>query len=134
MKLALFYDTETTGLPLFKAPSEHPDQPHIVQLAACLVDLDTRNTIASMDVVVRPRGWTIPDDVAAIHGITTAHALDVGIPEEMAIDMLMAIQLEQAQLALAKFDDYKDATPNSLSWCFSPLWLAGLIGVTNEPN
>jgi hypothetical protein len=48
--------------------------------------------------------------------------------------MLMAIQLEQAQLALAKFDDYKDATPNSLSWCFSPLWLAGLIGVTNEPN
>jgi DNA polymerase III epsilon subunit-like protein len=134
MKLALFYDTETTGLPLLKEPSEHPDQPHIVQLAACLVDLDTRNTIASMDVVVRPRGWTIPDDVAAIHGITTAHALDVGIPEEMAIDMLMAIQLEQAQLALAKFDDYKDATPNSLSWCFSPLWLAGLIGVTNEPN
>lgn len=46
MKTALFYDTETTGLPL----SEHPDQPHIVQLAAILVDLDTRREIASMAV------------------------------------------------------------------------------------
>jgi DNA polymerase-3 subunit epsilon len=59
MNIAIFYDTETTGLPLFKEPSEHPDQPHIVQLAGCLVDLDTRKTIASMDVIVKPDGWTI---------------------------------------------------------------------------
>jgi DNA polymerase-3 subunit epsilon len=91
MKTALFYDTETTGLPLFKEPSEHPGQPHIVQLAACLVDLDARKTIASMDVIVKPNEWTIPDEVAAIHGITTAHALDVGIPEEMALDMFLAL-------------------------------------------
>lgn len=51
MNLALFYDTETQGLPLFKEPSEHPSQPHIVQLAACLLDLDTRKTIAGMDVI-----------------------------------------------------------------------------------
>ena len=53
MNLALAYDTETTGLPLFKEPSEDPRQPHIVQLGALLVDLDTRKTIASMDVIVR---------------------------------------------------------------------------------
>lgn len=87
MNLALFYDTETTGLPLFKEPSEHPDQPHIVQLAACLVDLDTRKTIASMDVIVKPNGWTIPAEVSAIHGITTEHAMDVGISEAMAIEL-----------------------------------------------
>lgn len=89
MNLALVYDTETTGLPDFKAPSEAPHQPHIVQLAACLVDLDTRQTISSMDVITYPDGWTIPDDVAAIHGITTEHALDVGIPEKMAVEMFM---------------------------------------------
>jgi hypothetical protein len=34
MKPLMPYDTETTGLPLFEQPSDHPDQPHIVQLAA----------------------------------------------------------------------------------------------------
>lgn len=87
--IALFYDTETTGLPLFSEPSEDPRQPHIVQLAACLVDMETRQTIASMDVIVRPDGWVIPDDVAQIHGITTTRALDVGVPEETAVAMFM---------------------------------------------
>lgn len=91
MNLALFYDTETTGLPLWKDPSEDPRQPHIVQLAAALVDMDTRATIASMDVIVKPDGWTIPDDVAALHGITTEHALQVGIDESLAVDMLLAL-------------------------------------------
>lgn len=91
MNIALFYDSETSGLPLFSEPSEHPAQPHIVQLAACLVDLDTRQTIASMDVIVRPDGWTIPDQVAAIHGITTEHAWDVGVPEAQAVDMFMSL-------------------------------------------
>ena len=89
MNLALFYDTETTGLPDFKAPSEAAHQPHIVQLAAVLVDLDTRQTIQSMDVIVRPHGWTIPYEVAAVHGITTEHAADVGIPERLAVEMFM---------------------------------------------
>lgn len=91
MRTALFYDTETTGLPLFNEPSEDPRQPHIVQLGACLVDLDTRETIASLDVITKPDGWTIPDEVAKVHGITTEHALAVGVPELLAIDMLMEL-------------------------------------------
>ena len=42
MNIALFYDTETTGLPLYDQPSDDPRQPHIVQVGAILVDLDTR--------------------------------------------------------------------------------------------
>jgi len=99
MTLALFYDTETQGLPLFSEPSEHPGQPHIVQLAACLVDLASRKTIASMDVIVRPDGWTIPDQVAAIHGITTEHAMDVGIPEAQAVDMFMSLWRGRLRIA-----------------------------------
>ncbi|OIR02588.1 DNA polymerase III PolC-type [mine drainage metagenome] len=91
MNLALVYDTETTGLPLFNEPSEDPRQPHIVQLAAILVDLGTEKSITAMDVIVRPDGWTIPKEVADIHGITTEHAMDVGIPEALAIDMLLAM-------------------------------------------
>ena len=99
MKLAIFFDTETTGLPLFNEPSEDPRQPHLVQLAACLVDLDTRNTIASMDVIIKPNGWTIPDEVAAIHGITTEHALDVGVSEVQAVDMFMSLWADRLRIA-----------------------------------
>ncbi|MGZ9893064.1 3'-5' exonuclease [Bordetella bronchiseptica] len=91
MNLALFYDTETTGLPLFGEPSEDPRQPHIVQLAAALVDLDTRDTIASLDLVVRPDGWVIPDEVTAVHGITTEHAAAVGVPESLALSLFLEL-------------------------------------------
>lgn len=99
MNLAIAYDTETTGLPLFNEPSEDPRQPHIVQLAACLVDLETKTTIASMDVIVQPRGWEIPDDVAAIHGITTEHATDVGIPESVAVNMFIELYRFRPRIA-----------------------------------
>ena len=105
MNIALVYDTETTGLPLFSEPSEDPRQPHIAQLAACLVDLDTRKTISSMDVIVRPNGWTIPDDVAAIHGITTEHAMDVGIPEDVAIDMFLSLW-DQRRMRIAHNESF----------------------------
>lgn len=94
MNTALFFDTETTGLPLFKEPSEHPDQPHLVQLGAMLVDTDTRKTLARLDVIVRPEGWTIPDEVAAIHGITTEKAMDLGVSESMALGMLLELWRE----------------------------------------
>ena len=99
MNLKLFYDTETTGLPDFKAPSESAHQPHIVQLAALLVDMDTRETIQSMDVICRPDGWTIPDEVAAVHGITTEHAAEVGIPEHLAVSMFMELWAGRARVA-----------------------------------
>ena len=99
MRTGLFYDTETQGLPLFSEPSEHPGQPHIVQLAAVLADLDTERTIASMDVIIRPDGWAIPDEVSAIHGITTEHAMDVGIPEAMAVDMFMSLWAGRLRIA-----------------------------------
>lgn len=89
--LALVYDTETSGLPLFNEPSEDPRQPHIVQLAACLVDMATRRTVSCMNVIVQPDGWVIPEEVAAIHGITTERALDVGIPAKTMLEIFMAL-------------------------------------------
>ena len=91
MSLLLAFDTETNGLPLFDQPSEHPDQPHIVQLGARLVDTDSRAIVSTLDVVVRPDGWTIPDEVAAVHGITTERALQVGVSESMALGMLLEL-------------------------------------------
>lgn len=66
MKTAIFYDNETNGLPLFKEPSNHPDQPHIVQLAAVLVDLDTGNELQVMDRIIKPEGWLITQETVDI--------------------------------------------------------------------
>lgn len=97
--LGFFYDTETSGLPKFALPSEHPDQPHIVQLAAALVDLDSREIVASLDVIVRPEGWTIPDEVAAVHGITTERAAAVGVPESLALSMFLELWRGRTRIA-----------------------------------
>lgn len=106
MNPVLFYDTETTGLPDYKAPSESAHQPHIVQLAACLVDLDTQATISSMDVVIRPNGWIIPDDIAKIHGITTEYAASVGIEEQTAVDMFMALWSGPGRMRVAHNESF----------------------------
>lgn len=138
--LGLFYDTETNGLPLWGQPSEHPDQPHIVQLAALLVDMDTREVVDQMDVIVKPDGWVIPDDVANIHGITTERALDVGIPEDQAIEQFLAMwahrlriahnesfDMRLVRIACKRFRDPKepDAAP-----AFSDVWKAGRAACT----
>lgn len=96
MRTALIFDSETTGLPVWKSPSEAPEQPHIVQLAAALVDVPKRKIISMMDVIIRPDGWDIPRDMTEIHGIDTAMAMRFGIPEDVAVDTLyeMAAQAD----------------------------------------
>ncbi len=106
MSPIIFYDTETSGLPDFKAPSEAPHQPHIVQLAALLVDPASRETIASIDVIVRPDGWTIPDEVAAVHGITTERAEAVGITEKLAVEMLIELWRGQGRTRIAHNEQF----------------------------
>jgi DNA polymerase III subunit epsilon len=91
MKLILFYDTETTGLPLFDAPVDDPRQPHIVQLAANLVDADTRKSVASFDLIAKPDGWEIPAEATAIHGISTEHAIAVGIRADVLVKLLLQL-------------------------------------------
>jgi DNA polymerase III subunit epsilon len=96
MKTILFYDTETTGLPNWKTPSGGEDQPHIVQIGALLVDVETKEVLKELDVIVKPEGWEIPEDTIEVHGITNEHALEVGIPEKEAIthllDMLHSVE------------------------------------------
>jgi DNA polymerase-3 subunit epsilon len=88
---AIFYDTETTGLPLFKEPNSDPRQPHIVQLAAILVDLETGETLHTFDKIVRPEGWVIPEAVAKIHRITQEIALSSGFPEGEVLSEFLSL-------------------------------------------
>lgn len=85
MKQILVFDTETTGIPVWRERSDSVDQPHLVQLAALRADVDTREIVESMDVIIAPHDWVIPQVTTDIHGITNDHALEVGISETGAI-------------------------------------------------
>lgn len=75
MKKILFFDTETTGLPKsWSAPySESDNWPRLVQLA-WIVNDETGKVICSKNAIIKPVGFSIPDEVAKIHGITTDRA------------------------------------------------------------
>jgi len=105
MSLAIFFDSETTGLPAWKLPSGDPSQPHLVQIAALLVDTETRQVVEELDVIIRPDGWNIPDEVVTIHGITTAYALEHGIPEAKALERFLALH-ELAEERVAHVESF----------------------------
>jgi DNA polymerase III epsilon subunit-like protein len=76
----LFFDTETTGLPLdWKAPvTKLNNWPRLVQIAYLLYDQEG-NQLAAGNAIIRPEGFTIPAEASAVHGITTERALHEGI-------------------------------------------------------
>lgn len=131
MTTALFYDTETSGLPDWHAPSEAPQQPHIVQIAAGLVDVESRAMIAAIDLIVAPDGWTIPDEVVRVHGISTEIAQRYGVAELVALntflDLWSCADLRVAhnepfdariiRIALKRFigDDRPNEAPSSIA-------------------
>lgn len=88
MKKIVFYDTETTGLPDWKQPSDSEHQPHLVQIAAIQCDAETREVIQKFDLIIRPDTWKIYQEMTDIHGISHEKAMDVGITEYGAITML----------------------------------------------
>ncbi|WP_282036017.1 DNA polymerase III subunit alpha [Saccharicrinis aurantiacus] len=87
----LVFDTETTGLPKnWKAPITDTDNwPRMVQLAWQCHDIDGKFLFAKNHVIT-PDGYTIPDDVVAVHGITTEIAHEKGIPLKEALEDFMA--------------------------------------------
>jgi DNA polymerase-3 subunit epsilon len=89
----LFFDTETTGLPLRKN-AHHTDVhvwPRIVSMSWAYCADPGVEPVCKYKIV-RPEGFTIPPDAARVHGITTERALSEGVKlaavlQEFAADM-----------------------------------------------
>lgn len=87
----LVYDTETTGLPLWNQPSDDPAQPRVCELAAVLFDDQNNEALATLHAIIRPDGWTIPEETAAIHGISTEFAESAGVPMRIVLPVFMEL-------------------------------------------
>jgi len=88
MSLITFWDTETTGLIEFKKPNNHPSQPHLVQFACLMVDL---NDLTLESKVVGKTSLIVQSPVEsgekafAAHGISSQMSTSLGIYPESAI-------------------------------------------------
>lgn len=87
----LYFDTETTGLPhhpadpaLYGETHNAGGYPKLVQLAWILTDGLGRN-LSEQSHIIRPDGFTIPEDASAIHGITTGKAKTEGAPVDVVL-------------------------------------------------
>ncbi len=76
----LFFDTETTGLPLdWQAPLENLDNwPRLVQLAWLLTDKNGKE-VRSVSKIIKPEGFSIPEEASRVHGISTERANKEGL-------------------------------------------------------
>lgn len=83
----LFFDTETTGVPIWREPSDSEGQPHLVEIAAklCEIKENKLNVVDEFEAIIKPNGWDIPKEVSDIHGITMEKALEEGIEEKEAV-------------------------------------------------
>ncbi len=81
LKKCVVFDVETTGLPPkgIKYDTDYDAFPYVVQFA-WFADGKYKNYI------IKPNRWTIPDEVAEIHGITTEIAMEKGIPFHIVVD------------------------------------------------
>jgi DNA polymerase-3 subunit epsilon len=94
----LFFDTETTGLPLnWKAPVTDIDNwPRMVQIAWLVYDRYGK-LIEAKDFIIKPEGYTIPAEVSRVHGISTEKAIAEGV------DLHEVLALFNAQIEKAKY-------------------------------
>ena len=105
--MILYIDTETTGKADFNLRASDPSQPHLVRLSG-IIATDDGIGMELFDTLIKPEGWTIPEEVTKIHGITNEMALEKGIPEAEAAAFVKEKML-QASLIVAhnmQFDKF----------------------------
>lgn len=126
MKYAVI-DTETSGLFDFKKPADAPGQPRlatvsIITLTAAL-EVEAENHF-----MVKPDGWELTPEAAAVNGLTMEQLAAEGIPVKEVLDCYTSLVLNgwvivaynaqfdtkmlRGELRRAGMDDLFEKTPN----------------------
>jgi len=96
--ITMFFDTETTGLPDWKSPSDAEHQPHMIQFASML--FRGEQLLMSVNALVRPDGWSISDEISGLTGITNEDADKFGYPEPTVYRLALRM-IREADLLVA---------------------------------
>jgi len=109
----LFLDVETTGLPQsWKAPvSQVNNWPRIVEIAWIQAD-EKGNEIVSGTTILKPDGFTIPEDASSIHKVTTKIAYEKG-KDRVEVLEEFADLLKQSSVLVAHNIDFDQKVVHS---------------------
>lgn len=90
--MKLFFDTETSGIPLnYNAPITNiANWPRLVQIGWITYD-DLGNERESLEAIIKPMGFEIPEHVSKVHGITTEQALQHGVDLDIILKQFAAV-------------------------------------------
>ncbi len=97
---ALFLDSESSGLPVFERRSNDPCQPHLCQVGARLLELDTGEVLDTLDMIVQQDGWRCSTEAMAVHKITKERSMLEGHPESVVAANFFAM-VQHADVLLA---------------------------------
>jgi len=85
---ALIFDTETTGMVLWKKPPEDPGQPHLIQLGMLLLDTVKWSPMARYSGLVQlPDGASIEPEAYKAHGISEHDCKEFGVAPIVACSL-----------------------------------------------
>jgi len=120
-------DTETSGLFDFAKPADADGQPRLAHLAMILLDGELREE-GIIDLLVRPEGWVMPPEVAAINHLPHELLLEKGLPVTdvlatytdavdagrivVAFNAQYDTKIMRGELRRANIDDRFERTPN----------------------
>lgn len=95
MQTILTFDTETTGFP--------NQGGRLVQLGALLQD-ENEKILAELNLIITPDGFDIPQVCTDIHGISTAHAQQYGVPLIVAMAAFTHLAKKATRVVAHNYD------------------------------
>ncbi len=87
-----------------RLPYGDPSQPRIIQIGAILFD-EKWIVRGELNLILKPDGFTVPVEAAAIHGITTEIAERYGIDRARGL-MLISAMMARADILVAHNSDF----------------------------
>jgi len=91
------FDTESSKMFDWSRPADAEGQPRMAAIAVALL-VDEHSPVMTYSTLIKPDGWELDAEAAAVNGLTMERLHDEGIPIADAIDHFMVFHDEAAVL------------------------------------
>lgn len=112
--LILVYDCETTGL-VRGTDYTSPNMPFLAAITAILYDTEVHRIVASMNSMVQPDGWAMPEEAGQVNGLTNEALQQLGIPAPVLLPACIALMFK-ADLRVAHNVDFDSKVIAATLW------------------